>query len=414
MFAPLRMPGFRWLVAGRTCTETANAIAPVALSFAVLDLTGNLVDLGIIVGARSLALVVLAIFGGMLADRWPRSVILQGTTFAAAATQLLIAVTVLADVGSVPLLVTLSVANGAVAAVSLPATSALTPQTVPAELLAQANALARIGANTGRFTGAAMGGLLAGTVGPGWAIAGDAAVFALAGLAYHGVRAVRVPRREKSSVLGELRDGWQAFTEHTWVWVVVLQFAVVNAVVAGGLFVLGPAAADETIGRTAWGFVIAAQTVGALAGGFLVARWQPRRALLVGVLSVLVDVVPLVTLAWAPQVVPLLAAMFLVGVSNELFVVTWDVSLQENIPADKLARVYSYDMLGSFVALPVGEVAAGPAGVAFGKVTTLVSMAVLLAVATGAVLTSRQVRQLTRIPGTPDTRAGEVVEDRGS
>ncbi|WP_330760145.1 MFS transporter [Haloechinothrix halophila] len=233
ILTPLRFDKFRWLAAGRTGTELANAIAPVALSFAVLDLTGSLIDLGIVVGARSLALVVLAVFGGMLADRLPRSVILQGTTFTAAVTQLFIAVAVLADVGSVPLLVALSVSNGAVAAISLPATSALTPQTVSEELLAQANALARIGANTGRFTGAAVAGLLAGTVGPGWALAGNAVVFMLAGLAYRAVRSVRVPRSEAASFLGDLRDGWRAFTEHNWVWVVVLQFMVVNAVVAG-------------------------------------------------------------------------------------------------------------------------------------------------------------------------------------
>ena len=51
---------------------------------------------------------------------------------------------------------------------------------------------------------------------------------------------------------------------------------------------------------------------------------------------------------------------FLTGVAMEQFGIAWEVTMQEHIPADKLARVYSYDMLGSFVAIPIGQVAAGP------------------------------------------------------
>lgn len=69
LLAPLRHREFRWLAAGRVATYFGNAVAPVALAFAVLDLTGSAVDLGIVVGARSAAMVVLVLFGGMLADR---------------------------------------------------------------------------------------------------------------------------------------------------------------------------------------------------------------------------------------------------------------------------------------------------------------------------------------------------------
>ncbi|MFD1050778.1 MFS transporter, partial [Kibdelosporangium lantanae] len=57
MREPLRHAAFRWLLGARVATNLGNAIAPVALAFAVLDLTGSAVDLGIVVGARSIALV---------------------------------------------------------------------------------------------------------------------------------------------------------------------------------------------------------------------------------------------------------------------------------------------------------------------------------------------------------------------
>ncbi|MBB5958092.1 MFS family permease [Saccharothrix tamanrassetensis] len=404
VFEPLRTPAFRRLITGRGCAELANAVAPVALAFAVLDLTGSLVDLGIVVGARSAAVVVLVLFGGMLADRLPRSVILQGTALTAALTQGLVAASVLGHFASLPLLVGLGIANGATAAMSLPAAAALTPQTVAPALLTQANALARIGVNTGRFSGAALGGLLVGSLGPGWAIAGNAVLFLLAALAYQRVRVAHPPRVVEKGVLGDLVEGWREFTEHTWVWVVVLQFMVVNAVLAGGLFVLGPSIANHTIGRTAWGFVIAAETLGALIGGVLVARWRPRRALFVGVSVILLEALPLVVLAEWARVVPLLLAMFAVGLTTEVFVVAWDVSLQENIAPEKLARVYSYDMLGSFIALPVGEVVAGPLATRFGVETTLLAGAVVLVIVTCGALCSRQVRTLTRRADQEDVR----------
>jgi MFS family permease len=403
---PLRRRDFRWLLTGRTFGELGNAVAPVALAFAVLDLTGSAVDLGIVVGARSLANVLLVLFGGLLADRLPRSVILQGTEVAAAATQAAIASSVLCGFASIPLLIGLSMANGAVSAVSLPAASALTPQTVPKSLLAQANAVIRMGANIGRFTGAALGGVLVAGFGSGWAIAANATLFLLAALSYRGIRLT--PRRgARSRPLAELAEGWREFSARTWIWVVVAQFGLVNAVNVGGIQVLGPLVADATIGRPAWGFVLAAQTIGSLCGGLLATRWQPRRALLIGVSMTFVEVVPLALLAQAPAVLPLVAASFTNGLAIELFVVAWDVSLQENIPPDRLARVYSYDLLGSFIALPVGAVAAGPLAAHFGAQATLLGGAAVIAVATAAALLSRDIRTLRRKAPVPALAAGE-------
>ncbi|MBW4718458.1 MFS transporter [Saccharothrix obliqua] len=396
VLTPLREPVFRWLITGRGCAELANGIAPVALAFAVLDMTGSLVDLGIVVGARSTAVVVLVLFGGMLADRLPRAVILQGTGLVAATTQAALAAAVLGQFVSLPLLVVLGVVNGTASAMSLPAAAALTPQTVPPNLLTQANALARVGVNTGRFTGAAAGGVLVGALGSGWAMAVNACLFLFAAFAYRQVRVPRPERAAKVGVLRDLADGWREFTEHTWVWVVVLQFMVVNAVLSGGVVVLGPAIADQTVGRAAWGFVVGAQTLGALVGGVVVARFRPKRALLVGVALITAEALPLVVLAELPHLVPLLAAMFVVGMTTEVFVVAWDVSLQQNIPPQKLARVYSYDMLGSFIAIPIGQVAAGPLGGRFGTGPTLLAGAAVVVTATLLAVCSRDVRRLRR------------------
>jgi MFS family permease len=401
-WAPLRHRSFRRLAWGRLLVYFANAMAPVALAFAVLDATGSLTDLGIVVGARSLANVALLLVGGVVADRVRRTVVLQGSALAAAGVQGAIAVSVLLEAVSIPLLVLLSVLNGALAALSLPASAALTPQTVPASLIRPANALMRMGTNLGAIAGSSLAGIVAAVFGPGWGLAGNAVAFCGAAVCFLGVTAAPVAATgERTRPLRELREGWREFTARSWVWIVVVQFAVVNAVVAGGIHVLGPVVADDTFGRGVWGLVLAAQMAGAVAGGVLAARSRARRALLIGVAMVAVESLPLVVLAQAPGVLLLGVAMFLNGVALEQFGVAWDVSLQQNIPPDKLARVYSYDALGSFAALPLGEMAAGPLAAHFGVRGTLLGGAALVVCATAAALCSGQVRALTTVAPEP-------------
>lgn len=394
--APLQHANLRNLAAGRLLMYFANAMAPIVLAFTVLDLTHSSTDLGMIVGARSIANVALVLLGGVIADRISRAAALQGSALAACLVQGAIAVSALFDLLSIPLLVVLSVANGAVAALSLPASAALIPQTVPKEELRAANAVTRMATNLGMIVGASAGGVLVGWVGPGWGLACNSAAFLGASLCYFRVRLGPIgTAEERAHPVEELRDGWKEFTARSWVWMVVFQCMLVNAAVAGGVQVLGPLIADTTFGRSMWGFMLGAQTFGALIGGFVAARARVRRALFVGVAVSAFDAVPLAMLAGAPQVMLLTVAMFLNGMAMEQFGVAWDLSLQENISHERLARVYSYDALGSFVALPVGEVGAGFAADHIGIRTSLLVASVVVLVATLAAIANRGVRTLS-------------------
>jgi MFS family permease len=399
---PLGYPAFRWLALGRTADYLGTGMAPSALAFAVLDLTGSTGDLGLVLGARSAATVLLLLFGGVLADRLPRAVILQGTTALGALTQFAIAATVLTGVATVPLLAALSVLNGAATAAAIPAAAALTPQTVPAGVVRPANALARLGINLGLITGASGGGLIAALAGAGWAVAASGTAFLLAALAYAVLhRAPLVGRAGDApppGVLAGLAEGWREFTARPWVWLVVAQFMVVNAAITGGLQVVGPVIADATFGRTAWGFALAANAAGAMLGNLVAARWHPRRALLIPVALIGLDALPLLLLAAHPPVLLLGATLFGVGIAADQFSVAWEVALQQHIPADRLARVYSYDALGSLVAVPLGQLLIGPFAATAGPHTAALVSALLVLAATGAALASRSVRRLRATP----------------
>lgn len=398
-FGPLRSAPFRWLLAARTTSILGNAVAPIALAFAVLDLTGSAADLGLVVASRSVANVAVLLFGGVIADRLPRDVVLVGTSFAAAVTQGAVAVLVITGSASIPSLVVLSVLNGAVAAVSLPAAGALVPDTVPETQLRPANALLRLGLNGGSILGASAGAGLVAVVGPGWGLAVDAAGFAVAGVLFGRMRlprgAAEAGRTERTSIVADLREGWREFVGRRWVWIVVLQFAVLNAAFVGATAVLGPVVADASFGRAAWGLVVAALSVGLAVGAVVALRWHPRHALGIGVALMVVAAVPVLTLALRPSVPALIVSFAVAGAAIEVFSIAWDQSLQTNVPRDVLARVYSYDAVGSVVAVPFGEALVGPLAHTVGTTPTLLGCAALIVVATVAAAVTPSVRRVT-------------------
>ncbi|WP_084719144.1 MFS transporter [Streptacidiphilus carbonis] len=400
--APLRHPAFRLLVAGRWVNTLGSGVAPIALAFAVLDLTGSVNDLGVVVGIRSLFNVVFLLFGGVLADRLPRHLVMVGSGLLSGASQAAVAALVLTHSATVPTLLVLSAANGTFAAFALPATSALVPQTVPEELRQSANALNRMFGNAAQIIGASLGGVLVATVGAGWGLAADSASFLLSALLFQRLRVPGGPARspEGRGLISELREGWTEFIARTWVWVVVVAFGFINAAVVGATSVLGPSVADATFGRSWWGGVLAAQTAGLVVGGVVALRLRPQRLLLVGVACVAAEVTLPLGLALRVPVYALTVAAFLCGMCLEQFGVAWETSLQQEIPADRLARVYSYDMVGSFVAIPLSQVTVGPLASAFGVRDTLLGSAGIIALSTLAMLAVRDVRVLrTARPG---------------
>ena len=78
----------------------------------------------------------------------------------------------------------------------------------------------------------------------------------------------------------------------------------------------------------------------------------------------------------------MIAAFFLTGVAFGRFGVSWAHSLQTHIPPEKLARVYAYDAVGSFVAIPFGELVAGPLAMQYGNSHVLLVAGIAVAIAT--------------------------------
>jgi hypothetical protein len=90
----------------------------------------------------------------------------------------------------------------------------------------------------------------------------------------------------------------------------------------------------------------------------------------------------------------LLVAFFLAGLGVEQFAVAWQTCVQRHVPPELLARLTAYDMLGSFIAIPLGEVAAGPVSHAIGVRPTLLACGLVIVAAVAAMVASPSVRNL--------------------
>jgi MFS family permease len=396
--APLGERAFRLLFASLAVTLLGSWMTPVALAFAVLELTDSPTALGVVLAAEAIPLVALLLVGGVWADRLPRVRVMFAADVASAAGQGVMALLLITGHAKVWELTALAAVAGAADAFHTPALAGLLPTTVPPAMLQRANALRHLESNTMRVVGPLLAGLLVATAGAGWAIAVDSCSFLAAALIVSRIRlapAVRVAGA--TSFLGELREGWRAVRSHGWLLAMMLDTALWCLVILGPYMVLGPVVSKRELGGAgAWALISAAYGVGSVAGGVLGLRLHPRRPLLVAVV-INAAFAPLLGLLAIAAPTPLIAISGVpAGASIALYLVLWDTTMQERVPADLLARVSSFERMATFALMPLGMALAGPIAGVLGIGATLWVSAAWLGVSTVFLLAIPSVRGLER------------------
>ncbi len=370
---PLLERPFRRLFAATTISTFGDAIEHIALAFAVLALPGaGAGDLGLVLAARTVVNTLVVVAGGVVSDRIPRNVVLVGASLLQGSSQAVAAALILTGNASVWSLVVLAAVYGAGNGFVIPAEVGLVPQTVSPSRLQQANALQGLSRNSVSVLGPALGGLFVVAGSPGIALAIDASTFFVAAALF---AAIRIPRRvveERAGFVRELREGWQEFTRHTWLWSTVLLFGVSNMAFVGCWAVLGPLVAKEQLGGAgAWATIAVAWGLGAVVGGLVALRYRPRRPLLAAVIVAWPLVGELAALALYAPVWVLSFAGFLAGGGIALHIALWFTVFQRQVPERAQSRVSSYDALGSFVLIPVGMAVVGSVADGIGVQPTL-------------------------------------------
>jgi MFS family permease len=394
-FAPLAERPFRLLWLGRVASWIGDALVPIALAFAVLSIEHSGTALGVVLAAFTLSRVAFTLAGGVVADRLSRRSIMLGCDLIRAVVEAVTAALLLTQQMTLPLFVVTAALFGMASAFFGPASDGLVPQTTSPGNLRAANALLGISRNVLNVGGAAVAGILVATAGPGYVFAIDSVSFLVSAFFLIQLRVDAPIRTFHASFLAEARAGFREVLARDWVRAPIAGFAISNFALASFL-VLGPLVFLDHFahGKTDWGIVSACGSAGAIVGGVASVRLAPRRPLHAGFLASVLLAIPIAVLA-RPLPWPVVAAAWGAGMGSIALSNTWwETTLQQRIPEHVYSRVRSYDILVSFIFMPIGMIVVGPIADAVGNEWTLVVAAAIVATTNATVALAPGVRQL--------------------
>ncbi|TMD84102.1 MAG: MFS transporter [Chloroflexi bacterium] len=392
---PLYEREFRLLYLARAFSLFGDGLIPVALPFAVFSIDRSPSALGFVLASRSISLVVFLLVAGVVADRLARKVVMIASDIARLAAQATMAALLIGGAAKLWQLVSLVFLYGLGDAFFRPTSTGFVPETVSRARLQQANALLVLTNSSFSILGPVVAGVLVASVGPGWALAADAATFLASALFLVQIHVVPKARPLAASFLRELREGWQVFRSQTWLWVDGVFSALGSFAVLAPMFVLGPVVAVRSLGGApAWATIVAAFGAGSILAGVVLLRARPRRPLLVAIPPLALLALPTAFLALpAPTLIIALGALaggFGLTVFNTLF----ETTVQRHVPPESLSRVASIDWVMSGALQPFGFALAGSAALVVGLGTTLAASALWIIISTAIVLSIPSVRNL--------------------
>lgn len=385
----LRNVNVRRYFVGYVSSSVGTAMTSVALAFAVLGNGGSASELGLVMAAPVVVQVVLMLVGGVLADRLGRRRVMLSADLLRTACQGLLAGLLFA--GHLPIWVFIVLSSVRAVGDSLfqPAFNGLIVDIAPREEVAEANALYGMSQSAAKVGGPALAGVLVAVTNPAVVIAVDAVSFGISAAALAGLKLPALDRKARSSLVADLVAGWDTFRSRTWLWSSTVQFALFNLLSWGPLLLLGPVLSQQQLsGARSWGAILSAYALGSVTGGLVALGRRPRRPLLVATLGTFGYALPMLLLALSASTAEIAAGALVSGVGSSVWSIFYRATVQREIPSEMQARVASFDLVGSYSAVPIAFIATGPIAqligahtvLTFGAAWTVLSSLIVLAI----------------------------------
>lgn len=388
-FRALRHRNYRLFFWGQLVSLIGTWMQQTAMSWFVYEITNSKLLLGLVAAVGSAPMVFSSIWGGALADLYPKRSILVLTQSAQMLCALLLAAGVWLGFATPPFIMIVAAFNGTAMGFDMPARQAFTVEMTSREDLLNAISLNSSIVNGARVVGPSVAGLMIGAV-------GVAMCFFLNGLSFVAVIAgflmMRLPpfRRPPHAVsAGE--HAWNGLVysiKHRRVRTILLLFFAVG-VFGWSYAVLMPAFARDVLGRGAngYGVLMSASGTGAFVGALIVATYghlfTPRRLALGGVWMFSAA---MLALSFTKSFPLALLFLFAAGFGMLLFFSTSNTVLQTIVPDEMRGRVMGVWSLVFGAMIPLGSLEAGavahwagtPFALAFGAIICAVSALVTL------------------------------------
>jgi MFS family permease len=386
------------LFVARFISNYGNGMGPIALAFGILGLpNGSANLLGLVLGTTTVLFLVMAPFGGVIADKYGRAKMV-GLTDMAGGLILFVQAGYFAT-GNVPIAVLLIIngAFGILWGIFWPAFSGVIPAVLPEAGLQKGNALNALFTNSGMILGAASAGFLIDAFGPAITLGIDAASFFVSGLLVFTFRHL-TPRAEHSenTMIADLRHGWKVFISFRWIVIIVAVFSFIVMCWAAAENVLGPLIALEHFdGAKSWSYVITAESVGLVVGSLIAIKVKPKYPMRFLMLSSFTITFYIASLAKPQSLAVIAVGAFLFGITLDLWGTLWSTALQRKVPRDSLSRVSSFDAMGSLMFRPIGLAIAAPLSTLLGMETFIYILAVITVFAIVLPLFNSEVRNMS-------------------
>ncbi|MCY4616809.1 MAG: MFS transporter, partial [Chloroflexi bacterium] len=289
MFASFRAPGFMRVWVGAVLFALGIWMERLAVGWFVLDVTGSVFLAALSLGIRSIPNLILGPVGGAVSDRLPRGRVLMVTSIVRAVAAGLMALVVVVDVATVPLLLALVFVTAATLAFHNTSLQPLQAELAGPARLGTAISLTSFGQRSIGAAGALGGGLLIGSLGPAPTFLVAAVPLVLAGVVFAGVPSppkspVTRPHLARDVIEG-LRLLWRTPAIR-----LLLGMMIVIEILGFSFASLLPAVAERVldVGPERLGVLTAAVSVGAMFGTALLvvtADRLPRGLMLVSVFA---------------------------------------------------------------------------------------------------------------------------------
>jgi MFS family permease len=367
-FTSLKNRHYRWFWLGMLASFVAIHFQLVARNWLVYEMTGSALDLGIVIAAWGLPILLLSLYGGAVADRVKKRDLLIWTQVANGIITLIIAV--LIGIGEIALwhLIIAAALTGIIFAFHVPARLAIIPELVQGRELMNAIALNSTGMNLSRFIGFAIGGALLGAI-------GVAGVYYLVVFCYFVSAALlfmlpvveKVRERAVTSIRVDLVEGLR-YLHHSPIIRSLLVMAFVSIAFGLPYMNLMPVFAVDIfdVGEVGLGLLLGMAGLGSLIGSLVIASlgdFRRKGLLLVGLAFGFGASVAFFGFSgYYPLSLVLLVAVGLLGTG---YLAINNTLIQINVPHEMLGRVMSIYVM-TFAMMPLGTLPLGAVSEAVG------------------------------------------------
>jgi MFS family permease len=359
----LRHRNFRLFFFGQSVSVIGTWMTRLATSWLVYRLTHSALLLGLVSFAGQIVSFVLGPIAGVWVERLNRRKLLVWTQAAAAIQSLALAALTLAHGITLWEIIALTALQGLINAFDMPGRQSFLVQMVEERGdLSNAIAINSSMANGARLVGPAIAGLVIGAFGEGWCflIDGFSYFAVIASLLMMHIKPLDV-RRHATSMLEQMREGWDYVRGFRPIRTILLLFALVS-LMGYSYAVLLPIFAAGVLhgGAYTLGWLTTASGVGALTSGLSLAARKSVVGLTrmvqiaVAVLGAALILFGLSRILWLS-----LALMVFVGFGLMQAAAISNTIIQSLVPEDKRARAMSYYTMAFFGAAPFGSLLAG-------------------------------------------------------